>query len=239
MNARHGYGSINFLICLFLALTLHIFAFFIASMHFNEEPDQPRTVPVVTISSAVPQQSASTQSSPAHNVRDVLSTTGASKSTAGYTPEIPPAEPARPRARPSISQQYRQRRPSAGFQALFSKEESESNNPAKQLSTRQSEVLSSYQIMLRQHMLKGELYDRFHRYLQDNDKQRVDYELLLTLFPNGAIKNASISTGSGVEELDKLAITAAFNASPYPAPPADDIRQGFRYRIPFSYLHSD
>ncbi|TNC82024.1 MAG: hypothetical protein C9356_06420 [Oleiphilus sp.] len=239
MNAGHGDGSLNFLICILLALTLHICALVVVSQFITINLEDTRTVPVITLSNATTQQALDAQGKPVEVNRELIDTTGRSTYSTHQPPESPPENPSLPSTSPSVTQNYRQRLPSTGFQNLFSREETELAETVQQISTRNTEILSSYQLTLRKHMLKGELYDRFHRYLRDHDKPKINYEILLTLFPNGAIKNASIRQSSGVEELDKLAITAAFNASPYPAPPTSDIRNGFRYAIPFTYVNAN
>jgi len=105
----------------------------------------------------------------------------------------------------------------------------------KQISTKDTAKLSEYQQRLIQHMLQGKLYDKFHRILNSNNSKTLDYTLNLWLLPNGAIKNASIKTSSGIDEIDKLASTAAYNANPYPKPPQADAATRYQYEVPVQY----
>jgi TonB family protein len=121
----------------------------------------------------------------------------------------------------------------SGLQSMFSqKKQTIQTNNARQISTKQLELLSDYEILLLNTLNKGALYDAFHEVLDENKKLEVSYVITLFLFPNGAIKNAAINKSSGLPQIDELAIQAAYRASPFPAPPRDDIQKGYRYHIP-------
>lgn len=121
----------------------------------------------------------------------------------------------------------------SGLQDIFSQRSlATQSSSAKQLSTKDIEQLNEYEILLLNTLNKGALYDAFHEVMQENKREEVTYTITLYLFPNGAIKNASIQQASGIKEIDELAIQAAYQASPYPTPPRDDIQKGYKYHIP-------
>ena len=239
MNPGHNYGLLQFIICFLIALVLHLMALIAASLGFHFEQEKPRTVPVVMISGANSKSQETTSSQSAPTVEKIISTTSDSDFITAPKSKKVSQSRTDSSASPSLSQSYRQRVSEKSLENLFQSSPATGTEDTRQLSTRVASKLSDYQITLRKHMLRGSLYDRFHQYMVANNIKNADYELTLTLFPNGAIKNASIVTSSGVKELDREAITAAFNASPYPAPPASDLRKGFRYEIPFTYLKDE
>ncbi len=137
---------------------------------------------------------------------------------------------------PALNQPLRQQQRREGLTTLFSRNlKNRQLEENKQISTKDTAKLSEYQQRLIQHMLQGKLYDKFHRILNSNNSKTLDYTLNLWLLPNGAIKNASIKTSSGIDEIDKLAITAAYNASPYPKPPLADAATRYQYEVPVQY----
>ena len=124
-----------------------------------------------------------------------------------------------------------------GFQNIFSREriKERSQNDTQQISTKSLEELNEYEIKLLQRLARNELYDAFHPVMKKNKQTDVSYTITLQLFPNGAIKNAQIRNSSNIKEIDKLAIKSAFSASPYPAPPKEDINRDYKYSIPIIY----
>lgn len=123
-----------------------------------------------------------------------------------------------------------------GLQGIFSRNNQQlASEKVKQVSDKELDKLSDYEISLLNALAKDTLYDPFHEVMQTNNKKEVSYTITLNLFPNGAIKAASIRETSGLEEIDKLAILVAYRASPFPAPPHEDIQKGFRYHIPILY----
>ena len=124
-----------------------------------------------------------------------------------------------------------------GLQNIFSKNNETKNqqNQIQQISTKKLTELSDYEIQLLQQLARNELYDSFHGVMDRYNQQQVDYTISLFLFPNGAIKNAQIKESTKIAEIDQLAVKAAFQASPFPKPPSEDVRFGFRYDIPIIY----
>ena len=84
-------------------------------------------------------------------------------------------------------------------------------------------------------MLAGELYDQFHRFMRSQNETRIDFRVRIRLAENGVIKSASIVEKSDDLNIERLAVTAAYNASPYPQPPKEDFDKDFTYYISMSY----
>jgi TonB family protein len=123
-----------------------------------------------------------------------------------------------------------------GLQNIFSRNsDSSTQNEIRQISTKSLDELSDYEVLLLQRLARNELYDDFHKIMIHHNQDQVDYTVSLFLFPNGAIKNARIKESSNIADIDRLAIQAAFQASPYPKPPQEDINTGLRYDIPIIY----
>ncbi len=124
----------------------------------------------------------------------------------------------------------------SGLQNIFSRNSRPlDSSQVKQVSSKALEALSDYEILLLNTLAKDSLYDPFHEVMKANKHKEVSYTITLSLFPNGAIKNASIKQPSGLQKIDELAIQAAFRASPFPTPPRDDIQRGYKYDIPIIY----
>ncbi len=60
---------------------------------------------------------------------------------------------------------------------------------------------------------------------------RIVVELLLVIAQDGRLQRYSISRSSGFSELDQAAIGAAYNAAPFPPPPAEYSGYGFKVAI--------
>jgi len=123
-----------------------------------------------------------------------------------------------------------------GLRNIFSStmnQKAAANN--KQISTQSTEELSQYEILLLNQLVKDILYDQFHAVMKSNKKDSINYILTLTLLANGAIKNANIKVSSGISKIDHLAKQAAYRASPFPTPPKEDFKRGFKYDIPIIY----
>lgn len=124
-----------------------------------------------------------------------------------------------------------------GLQDIFTKREAKQNKKSntQQISTKSLEQLTHYETQLLQKLAQNELYDEFHPVMTKNKQANIEYIITLHLFPNGAIKYASIRQSSNIEEIDRLAIKAAYLASPFPEPPKEDINRSFKYDIPIIY----
>lgn len=127
-----------------------------------------------------------------------------------------------------------------GLQNIFAKKSLSANKAnIEQVSSKEAEALSNYEVELLNTLAKDSLYDPFHKIMEESQKERITFTVTLNLFPNGAIKNASIKQTSGIQSIDQLAIQTAYRASPFPPPPRDDIQKGYRYNIPIIYQRSD
>tara|TARA_R110001592_G_scaffold33316_2_gene115591 strand:+ start:6027 stop:6830 length:804 start_codon:yes stop_codon:yes gene_type:complete len=124
-----------------------------------------------------------------------------------------------------------------GLQDIFSNKviKLDPINNKQQIATKSLEQLNQYEIQLLQKLAKDELYDEFHPVMSKNKQTNISYIITLNLFTNGAIKNATIRQSSNIQEIDELAIKAAYLASPFPKPPPEDINRSFKYDIPIIY----
>jgi len=61
--------------------------------------------------------------------------------------------------------------------------------------------------------------------------QRVVVELLLVIGQDGLLQRYNVSRSSGYSELDQAAIGAAYNAAPFPPPPAEYAGYGFKVAV--------
>lgn len=105
----------------------------------------------------------------------------------------------------------------------------------KQVSTKNYEHLSDYELSLRSMLSRAVLYDHYHKFIAAKGKDSVNFEITLSLFQNGAIKKAIVSRSSGIAEIDRLAQMTAYDVSPYPRPPKEDEQTGFKYSISITY----
>jgi TonB family protein len=244
LNTNHFRSAQHIAISAALALTIHIIAV-IAFSYIIPEPDKKiRTVPVVIIS---PQGSITNRSTPQPSKSSPSDARISTESNAEFFTTDDNNKKAKTENSndsnsphlPALNQPLRQQQRREGLTTLFSRNlKNRQLDENKQISTKDTAKLSEYQQRLIQHMLQGKLYDKFHRILNSNNSNNsntLDYTLNLWLLPNGAIKNASIKTSSGIDEIDKLAITAAYNASPYPKPPPADAATRYQYEVPVQY----
>jgi len=122
-----------------------------------------------------------------------------------------------------------------GLQNIFSMQTNKQSSSRKQISTKAIEKLSSYEVTLLNRLAQDDLYDPYHDIMEANNKRQINYIISLILFPNGAIKSAHLKSPSGIKEIDNLAKSIAYRASPYPRPPKEDFQKGYRYDIPIIY----
>ena len=124
-----------------------------------------------------------------------------------------------------------------GLQNIFNQK---NNTPktihdTQQLSTKALSQLTEYERMLLQKLAQKDLYDKFHPVMNRHKQDNIDYIITLRLLSNGAIKSAQIKKSSSVNEIDNLALSSAYLASPFPKPPPEDISKDFKYDIPIIY----
>ena len=124
-----------------------------------------------------------------------------------------------------------------GLQDIFTQRKlaQKTKNNIQQISSKSLELLTQYEAQLIQIMAQRGLYDEFHSVMAKNKQTNIQYIITLHLFPNGAVKNASIKQSSNINEIDQLAVKAAYLASPFPKPPREDINKSFKYDIPIIY----
>lgn len=130
---------------------------------------------------------------------------------------------------------------SQGLQNIFTKKElkQDTKSNIQQISSKSLELLTQYETQLIQVMAQKGLYDEFHPVMSKNKQASIEYIITLHLFPNGAVKNASIRQSSNIAEIDRLAVKTAYLASPFPKPPSTDINKSFKYDIPIIYQKND
>jgi len=224
--------SARFIFSCSIAILAHL-GLALAVNKLNLFLEAPRkTVPTVTIQSAQAQSPSERPTQNQSSPKEIVSTRAASRHKNNST-KSNQKQPYAPQL-PTITSAQRSSKKSSVSQLFATTNPSEAQ-PVKQISTIEAPTLSDYQIALLQHMLRGGLYDQFHDIMYSHSQTDLNYTLRLTLFENGAIRNAALKESSGIKELDKLAITAAYNASPYPPPPKDDASKGYQYSIPVKY----
>ncbi len=244
-----------------LALLLHVAAIALYQSIANKPSPNIKTIPVVLIKNAPKQirSTASTNQTSSQSSRkknNTLTTVNQSsfhsvKKTEAddgqHTPlsssdsiEGENKAESTPRIRlPESSQVSRAQQASEGFRSMFNSK-MESTAMINQVSTTEAPQLSNYELeLLRVLTYRKAVYDRYHAIMDAEGKSQFDYEIELILFANGAIKRADITRTSGIKRIDELAKEAAYNASPFPKPPSEDIVTGFRYRIPVAYQKPD
>lgn len=135
---------------------------------------------------------------------------------------------------PRQSQASRAQSAREGLQQIFNRDGAAA--PIEQRSTEpERPQLSEYEQTLIRALSKDTLYDPFHQIILNKNLERLRFSIEIQLFPNGAIKRAKLLEKSGIREVDELAISTVYQASPYPRPPAADIQRAFRYTIPVEY----
>ena len=122
---------------------------------------------------------------------------------------------------------------------MFAQQRHSAASATKQLSTRSAAQLDEYEQLLLEKLSRAGLYDRYPGIMEANNIDRLDFEITLILFPSGAIKSAAVNPPTEIEEINRLAESTAYGASPYPAPPKKDYEKGFKYTIPISYRKGD
>ena len=247
--------SISIAIC--AAICLHILTVLVITHILSQPTDKEyRTVPTVTISTgsraSIAMQQAQSQTANSAAANAYLASLEASKFTVqeqnkqkkhssktNNTKNPPQNKPLSPEF-PSMStnkqsQTSRAKRANQGIMNIFKKQNTTAQ--VQQISTKQHKELTDYEISLRSILSRAVFYDQFHKFIKakGKDNREVNFEITLILLPNGAIKNAKITRSSGIKEIDILAKQNAYNASPYPRPPAEDMQKGFTYSISITH----
>lgn len=242
-------AGIRIALCLGLALLCHIIFYQTARFELTASiiDPQDKTVTVVQLRpSDLTQQSGVVQASNevSSQAAERIDTVGSSQhliselahKQKSHTKQTTDTVSKRPKIRPSNQQTLKssqQQRLSKAFSS--NSQEHSSTSRYRQESSRQAEPLSPYQLKLIQHLLRAELYDTFHRHLKALQQSSINYRLSIKLDASGTINKAEVITSTGIATLDKHALRAAYNASPYPMPPPKDRLKDFVYEIPVSY----
>lgn len=243
-------SGIRLVICALLAVVLHIFAYTLGYLAWPTPTPTQRTLPTVLLMASTQSHAAKNASAAAPNTnnqetnnaeqalvkpKELLSTNSESRQKAQTKQTKASSSKAQESA--EKSQNSRQSRAQKGLKSLFANtSQSDANSQIKQISTRKTPPLSDYQKALIQHMVRADLYDRFHDFLANRAETKAAYQIEFRLMENGAIQSARITKSTGISALDELAVTTAYNASPYPPPPRSDSARGYRYTIPVEYL---
>lgn len=263
MHSHPGQTHFSLVISIVVAISIHIVIF--ASLYallVQSEPPIQRTVKSIILNPSVAQQS--TQENATANTtsnRNLVSTVSESDNLAPLTskPAVPEQKTTTPhpnsRTKQSANAPAQQHRPyqtplvsiptnsslhhkapnQQQLSSMFQQTATNQTETTNQLATKSAPELSDYEKALLTKLSQETLYDEFHPLMLYNTKTQVDYILSLRLFNNGAIRSATLVKSSGIAEIDRLAIQTAYQASPYPAPPAKDAAIEFRYQIPIIY----
>lgn len=227
------------------------------------EPPLEKTVPSIILTPSIAQRTEQSEATMAnaHSDDNLVTTTSESEFTSPVPtpskPEPEQEEVIRPQTSPQqtgkspVKQQSAGKGPSVSvpttspqqrntpnqqqLRSLFQQAATEQTATTEQISTKSVAELSDYELALLTQLSQEVLYDEFHPIMLYNTKTQVDYVLSLRLFKNGAIRSAALAKSSGIEEIDRLAIQTAYQASPFPAPPAKDAAIEYRYQIPIIY----
>jgi len=243
LNNSHYQGQHQIAICIALALAIHALSIIAFKLITHDTNKKPQTVEVVLLANQGAKSTLNSSSSSLIDASEKLVDTNSQSTfkTRSNTNEDKNTSPAHESKKntqqlPTLNQSNRQQISRDGLTSLFSQSPKVTNQKnEKQVSTRNAAKLSDYQKRLIKHMLQGKLYDQFHRIMKEKNATTVSYTLSLWLLPSGAIKNAAIKETSGIQEIDKRAISAAYSASPYPKPPPGDTATRFKYEVPVQY----
>lgn len=214
-----------------------------APIQDNSEKSIPVTL-VISPDSIASKATQQVQSSRDNTLSDVVKTQGESKQRAAATKDPddkPPSTPKKNSANGSsieqqntASQRSRHRNQAASIKQLFSST-AQDMLPIRAIQTDATEQMSEYEVKLLNHLLSGQLYDNFHRLMEKTNIDSINFTIQLSLFPNGAIKSAKVVNKDQDLPIERVAVTAAYNASPYPRPPDVDLTTNFTYLVAMSY----
>ncbi len=250
--------NITLLWAIVCAILLHVIIALIAQAALTLSPQKnQRSIPVLLVSDSRQQQIQSTakttKAESSRSSKNLVSTSGESSyniSSSENPVKGSGGNSTKPKPRtnsdtptwsdvkmPELSQSSRAQRAETGLRNLFAQSKT-ADNTIRQQSSSEKPILSEYEILLIQRLSDASLYDRYHHLMDTHQKESFGYTIELVLFPNGAIKNAKIIESSSIAQLDELAKTTAYNASPYPRPPESHRHFGFKYLIPIEYHKS-
>jgi len=230
-------------LALSIAVCAHISIY--ALLKLWPAPEQIREVkriPVTLVVSAEQSASVASMSQAQSGAREQLLT---SRSRSTFAQPIAAKEPnasttkTSPNSSPNSVEQAKSNRQNTINRTASEKQLlSETSSSEQQISAKTvnaKHIMTPYEVKLLNHLLEGDLYNQFHTFMARAKEQEISFSIEITLFENGAIKSASLTQKNKNLPIDKLAITAAYNASPYPEPPEDDYKKHYRYQVMMSY----
>ena len=263
MHSHPEHTHFSLVISIVVAISIHIVIFAgLYALLNRPEPPVEKTVPSIILNPSIAQRMEQSEAATAtaQSDRNLVSTTSESEFTSSApTPSKPepelentirqtsPLQPGKPRTKqqsaskspevsvPTTAPQQRSATNQQQLRSLFQQTATDQTATTEQISTKSVAELSAYELALLTQLSQEVLYDEFHPIMLYNTKTQVDYILSLRLFKNGAIRSAALAKSSGIEEIDRLAIQTAYQASPFPAPPAKDAAIDYRYQIPIIY----
>lgn len=264
MHTYPGHSHFSIAISVVIAISIHVIMLAGLYALLNQpEPPVERTVQSIILSPSIAQHTEQNEAPTAstQNDRDLISTISDSEFTSpapikkvaepvqenttqpqtrSQQNSQTPARQQRTSKAPSVSvptraPQQRNTPNQQQLRSLFQQTATDQTAPIEQISTKSVAELSDYEKALLTQLSQESLYDEFHPVMLYNTKTQVDYILSLRLFKNGAIRSATLVKSSGIAEIDQLAIQSAYQASPFPAPPAKDSAIEYRYQIPIIY----
>lgn len=236
-------------LALSIALCMHIVLYALLNLWPAPTPDTiNKSIPVKLVVSPDSKPSAANQSSVAQKAQAANETIRSTaendfKVTSAEQPIISPStnpqtrQTNAERSSPTHKQSERSRAQASSIRQIFSSP-AEEKQPIQAIQKEATQAMSDYEIELLKHLLAGELYDQFHLYMRSQNETQVDFRIRIRLFANGAIKSANIIEKSKDLDIDRLAVNATYNASPYPRPPEEDFEDNYTYYISMSYNES-
>lgn len=264
MHSHPEHTHFSLVISIVVAISFHIIIFAgLYALLNRPEPPVEKTVTSIILNPSIAQRMEQSEAATAtaHNDRNLVSTTSESEFTSppptSSKPEPEQEKVIRQQTRPlqtgkspakqqsadkspaisvpTTSPQQRNAPNQQQLRSMFQQATTDQTASTEQISTKSVAELSDYELALLTQLSQEVLYDEFHPIMLYNTKTQVDYILSLRLFKNGAIRSAALAKSSGIEEIDRLAIQTAYQASPFPAPPTKDAAIDYRYQIPIIY----
>lgn len=217
-----------------IALCSHIFLYSLLQLWPAPAPMEKSSIPVTLIvspdSKATKASTAKQKQSKTSHSPEKVTTRSDSKYNASKIHK--PADEAAKHQKESKRRQQRNQ-PNSLKQIFTSNQKNQPKINA--LTQDAATIMSAYEQELLRHLLDRDLYTDFHRFMDHASETEISLRLRLVLFSNGAIKSASLVEKSKEVAIEPVALRAAYNASPYPEPPEEDIELNYTYFVSMSY----
>lgn len=199
---------------------------------------ESKSIPVTLIVSAEsPASVASKAASHASQNKDFLitkATSTFSRSTSSDSPGSSPSKQEQSKANATATAHQNTVNKASSKRQLFTQKSKTERSISAKTNDAKHEM-NEYEVTLLEHLLKSNLYNQFHIFMAREKTKEISFTLEISLFDNGAIKSASLTEKDKNLPIDKLAVTAAYNASPYPQPPEDDYKKHYTYQVMMTY----